>query len=141
MNESHDRAFEMYEKRYAAQEKIDEAKKLRRKASVACAIGAVVIFAIMISFILSAYDNENVVLLFVLIAVYLIAVVAVYYVYGTVKDRRFFKMTRYISRFEDAIELFDKMEAKYAEKTLHPADREKAENRLIRVCEDINENL
>ena len=141
MNESHDRAFEMYEKRYAAQQKIDEARKLCRKARVACAIGAVVIFAIMISFILSAYDNENVVLLFVLIGIYLLAVAAVYYVYGTIKNKNFFKMTRLISRFDDAIELFDKMEAKYAEKTLHPADREKAENRLIKICEDINENL
>lgn len=141
MADKQSRAFEMYEKRYAAQEKIDEAKKLRRKARVACAIGAVAIFAVMISFIIGAYDRENIVLLAVLVAVYFAAVVAVYYVYGTVKNKKFFKMTRYITRFEDAIELFDRMEAKYAEKTLYPADREKAENRLIKVCEEIVEDM
>ncbi len=141
MAEEQSKAFEMYEKRYAAQEKIDEAKKLRRKARVACAIGAVAVFAIMISFIIGAYDSENVVLLAILVVVYFAAVAAVYYVYGTVKNKKFLKMTRYITRFEDAIELFDKMEAKYAEKTLYPADREKAENRLLKVCEEIIEDI
>ncbi len=141
MNEEKSRSEIMYEKRYDAQDKIDEAKKLRRKARVACAIGAVVLFAIMISFIMSAYDNENVPLFFVLVCVYLAAVVAVYYVYGTTKNKKFYLMTHYIVRFEDAIEAFDKMEAKYAEKTLHPADREKVENKLMKVCDDINTKL
>lgn len=141
MLETNERSVEMYEKRYAAQSKIDEAKKLRRKAWVACAIGAVVLFAIMITFIMSAYDNEQVALLFALIAVYVLGIVAVYYIYGTIKNKNFFKMTRYIVRFYDAIEAFDKMEVKYAEKTLHPADREKVENRLMKVCDEINENL
>ncbi len=134
----------LYERRYSAQSKIDDAKVIRRRARVACAIGAVAIFAVMIAFIMSAYDNEQVPLFFALVAVYLMATAAVYYIYGAVQSRslsKFFHSVRLISRWEDLLEYIDKVEAKYAEKTIHPADLEKTEKKLVRLCDEIDKRL
>ncbi len=134
----------LYERRYSAQEKIDDAKILRRKARVACAIGAVVIFAVMIAFIMSAYDNEQVPLLFTLIAIYFVLVAMVFYVYGAIKCgslSKFFNSVCLISGWEDMIESLDKIEAKYAEKTLHPADLEKIEKKLLKLCDEIDKKI
>jgi len=62
MSEQLDFSQYLYERRYNAQSKIDEAKIIKRKAMVAGAIGAVVIFAVMVAFILGAYDREQVAL-------------------------------------------------------------------------------
>ncbi len=134
----------LYERRYNAQSKIDDARALKRKATVASAIGAVVIFAVMIAFIIGAYDREQVVLLFSLIAAYALLVVAVFYGYGAIKLRslgKFFHAVRLISKWEDMIELTDRIEAKYAEKSLHPADLEKMEKRLIKLCDEIDNKM
>ena len=134
----------LYERRYGAQSKIDDAKIIRRKARVACAIGAVVFFAIMIAFVLNAYDNEKVVLLFSLIGVYLALVAIVFYMYGAIKCKslaRFFNSVMLITRWEDMIETLDRIEAKYAEKTLHPADLEKIEKKLVKLCDEIDKKI
>lgn len=134
----------LYERRYNAQSKIDDAKIVRRKARVACAIGAVVLFAVMVAFILGAYDNEQVVLFFALVALYLVLTATVFYCYGAIKIgsfSKFFNSVRLISRWEDMIEYMDKIEAKYAEKTLHPSDLEKMEKRLIKLCDEIDKKM
>ena len=134
----------LYERRYEAQNKIDDAKIVRRKARVACAIGAVVLFAIMIAFILNAYDNEKVVLLFSLIGVYLFLVAVVFYAYGAIKCKslaKFFNSVMLITRWEDMIETLDKIEAKYAEKTLHHADLDKIEKKLVKLCDEIYKKI
>lgn len=134
----------LYERRYNAQSKIDEAKVTKRKAMVAGAIGAVVIFAIMAAFILGAYDREQVVLFFVLVALYFVLVAAVFYIYGALQYKspgKFFHSVRLISKWEDMIEAIDKVELKYAEKTLHPADLEKMEKRLVKLCDEIDKRI
>jgi len=39
------------------------------------------------------------------------------------------------------IETIDKVEMKYAEKTLHPADLEKMEKRLVKLCDEIDKRI
>ena len=134
----------LYERRYNAQSKIDEAKVTKRRSLVAGAIGAVVIFAIMVAFILGAYDREQVVLFFSLVALYFILVAAVFYIYGALQYKslsKFFHCVRLISKWEDMIETIDKVEMKYAEKTLHPADLEKMEKRLVKLCDEIDKRI
>ena len=131
-------------RRYNAQSKIDEAKIIKRKAMVAGAIGAVVIFAVMVAFILGAYDREQVALFFALVVLYFALVVATFYIYGAIQLKsigKFYHSVRLISKWEDVIEAMDKMEAKYAEKTLHPADLEKMEKRIVKICDEIDNKM
>ena len=144
MSEQLDFSQYLYERRYNAQSKIDDAKILKRKAMVAAAIGVVVIFAVMAAFLVGAYDREQVVLFFALAALYVLLVVAVFYGYGAVKLKslsKFFHSVRLISKWEDMIEMTDRIEAKYAEKSLHPADLEKMEKRLIKLCDEIDKKM
>lgn len=144
MSEQLDFSQYLYERRYNAQSKIDDAKILKRKAIIAAAIGAVAIFAVMIAFIIGAYDREQVALFFCLVALYVLLVVAVFYGYGTIQLKsfsKFFHSVRLISKWESIIEMTDKIEAKYAEKTLHPADLEKMEKRLVKLCDEIDNKM
>ena len=98
----------------------------------------------MIAFILGAYDNQQVVLLFCLIGLYFVLTAAVYYCFGAYKMGsfvKFFNAVILISRWEDMIEYMDRIEAKYAEKTLHPSDLKKMENRLIKLCDEIDNKI
>ncbi len=134
----------LYERRYNAQSKIDDARQTKRKALVAGAIGAVVLFAVMIAFIIGAYDREQVVLFFALVALYVALVVCVFYIYGAIIYKslpKFFHSVRLISKWEDMVEYIDRIEAKYAEKSLHPADLEKMEKRLIKLCDNIDSKI
>ena len=118
MSEQLDFSQYLYERRYNAQNKIDEAKIIKRKAMVAGAIGAVVIFAVMVAFILGAYDREQVALFFALVVLYFALVVATFYIYGAIQLKsigKFYHSVRLISKWEDVIEAMDKIEAKYAE--------------------------
>lgn len=144
MSEQLDFSQYLYERRYNAQSKIDEAKALKRKAIVAAAIGAAVIFAVMAAFIVGAYDREQVALFFALVALYVLLVVSVFYGYGAVQLKsfgKFFHSVRLISKWEDMIEMTDRIEAKYAEKSLHPADLEKMEKRLVKLCDEIDNKM
>ncbi len=144
MSEQLNFAEYLYERRYNAQSKIDDAKLAKRKALVAGAIGAVVIFAVMIAFIMGAYDREQVALFFALVALYVVLVVAVFYVYGAIRLKsfsKFYHSVRLISKWESMIEYIDRIEAKYAEKSLHPADLEKMEKRLIKLCDEIDSKM
>ena len=132
MSEQLDFSQYLYERRYNAQNKIDEAKIIKRKAMVAGAIGAVVIFAVMVAFILGAYDREQVALFFALVVLYFALVVATFYIYGAIQLK---------SKWEDVIDAMDKIEAKYAEKTLHPADLEKMEKRIVKICDEIDNKM
>lgn len=134
----------LYERRYNAQSKIDDAKLIKRKAIVAGALGAVVLFAAMVAFMIGAYDREQVGLFFALVALYALLVVCVFYIYGAVKSgslAKFFHSVRLISKWEDMVEYIDRIEAKYAEKSLHPADLDKMEKRLIKLCDDIDNKI
>ena len=144
MSEQLDFSQYLYERRYNAQSKVDEARIIKRKAMVAGAIGAVVIFAIMVAFILGAYDREQVALFFALVVLYFALVVATFYIYGAIQLKsfgKFYHSVRLISKWEDVSEAMDKIEAKYAEKTLHPADLEKMEKRLVKICDEIDNKM
>ncbi|MBQ8475124.1 MAG: hypothetical protein IJ499_05635 [Clostridia bacterium] len=134
----------MHEKRSAAQEKVNRAKVLRRKALVAAAIGVVALFAVMGVFIFSAYDSQNVLLLAVLLAVYVLGVIAVFYIYGWIKCgslKYFWRSMRYIVKLEEALEDMDKIEEKYAERTIRLSDMDEFEKKFLSLCDKINEEL
>lgn len=134
----------LHEKRSSAQDKVREAKTLRRKALVAAAIGAVALFAVMGAFIIAAYDSQNVILLAILLAAYVLGIILVFYVYGAVKCRSlkyFSRSMRYIIKLEEMLEDMDKVEEKYAERTIRLSDMDEFEKKFLSICDKINEDL
>lgn len=134
----------LHEKRSSAQEKVNNAKKLRRKCIVAAAIGAVALFAVMGAFIIAAYDSQNVILLAILLAAYVLGIILVFYVYGAVKCgsfKYFCRSMRYIIKLEEMLEDMDKVEEKYAERTIRLSDMDEFEKKFLNLCDRINEEL
>ncbi len=132
----------VYEKRYKAEEVLGGVKKWKRAALVSAAIGAVVLFCVMIAFIIRAYDAENVSLMAVLIGAYLVGVGAVYFVGGTVKAgsaARFVRGCGLLRAWSWAVSDFEQITDKSAEKTAMPGDVEKYEEKLVSLADKIAE--
>ena len=127
----------IHEKRYRANEILETVKAWKRKATVVCAISAVVFFAVLISFILAAYDAQNVILMASLIALYFVLVILSYYIGGAVISKSFAAFSgakKLAKKWDYALLDFEAMEDKVAERTAMPGDMEKSESKLIDVA-------
>lgn len=127
----------IHEKRYRANEVLDVIKVWRRKATVICAISAVVLFAVLISFIIAAYDAQNIILMAALVAAYFVLVILSYNIGGAViaKSYSAFRGAKKLAKkWEYALLDFEAMEDKVAERTAMPGDMEKCEAKLIDVA-------
>ena len=128
----------LHEKRYRAKEIIDVLKAWKRKALIACAICAVAVFAALISFVMAAYDAQNLLLAAAFVAAWILSMVIAYFVMGSVSALGlvpFKKGMSLMTKWNDATAYFDAMENKVAERTAMPGDMEKAENNLISVAD------
>lgn len=127
----------IHEKRYRANEILEIIKVWKRKAAVICAVSAVVFFAVLISFILAAYDAQNLILTASLIAAYFLLVILSYNIGGAVTSGGFgaFRNAKKLAKKWDyALLDFEAMEDKVAERTAMPGDMEKCESKLIDVA-------
>lgn len=130
----------LHEKRYRAKEILETVKAWKRKAVVTTAICAAVLFAVLISFIMGAYDAQNILLMVALIAAYFVLLLISYYIAGSAFAHgfsAFSKGTKLLSRWNDAVADFEAMEEKVAERTAMPGAMEKCEIKLINVADDI----
>ncbi len=130
----------IHEKRYRANEILEIIKAWRRRATVVGAISAVAAFAVLISFILGAYDAQNIALMAALIALYFAVVLVSYNVGGALMAKSYaaFRGALKLGRkWDDAILDFEAMEDKVAERTAMPGDMEKAEDKLLSVADTL----
>ena len=127
----------IHEKRYRANEILETINAWKRKAAVVCAISAVVLFSVLISFIMAAYDDQNIVLMAVLLVAYLALTVVSYYVGAAAFAKSlgaFCSAKKLAKKWDYAILDFEAMEDKVAERTAMPGDMEKCEAKLIDVA-------
>ena len=130
-----------HEMRSSAQDHIDAfSKKYRRVLLITC-IAAVVLFLALCSFMMAAYDNENLVLLVVLILTYAVFVVLCWYIAGAVVCGSFGRFVRWSavrSKWIDILERMDKIEERYLKGTVYEEDLKKVEHRMSALAEEIN---
>ncbi len=128
----------IHEKRYRANEVLEIIKAWRQRALVVGAVSAVAAFAVLISFIIGAYDAQNIILMAALIVLYFVIILVSYNVGGSLIAKSFkaFRDARKLFRkWNDALLDFEAMEDKVAERTAMPGDMEKAEDKLISVAD------
>lgn len=130
-----------HEMRSSAQDHIDAfSKKYRRVLLITC-IAAVVLFLALCSFMMAAYDNENLVLLVVLILIFAVLVVLIWYITGAVMCKSLIKFVRWSalrSRWIDILGQMDKIEERYLKGTVYEEDLKKVEHRMSALAEAIN---
>lgn len=130
-----------HEMRSSAQDHIDNfSKKYRRVLLITC-IAAVLLFLVMCSFMLAAYDNEKLLFLIFLIVLYAILVTLSWFVAGAVVCRsliRFVRWSAIRSKWIDILQQMDEIEEKYLKGTVYEDDMIKVERRMSSLAEEIN---
>lgn len=130
-----------HEMRSDAQSYIDSfSKKYRRVLLITC-IAAVLLFAILCSFMMAAYDNQKLYLLIFLFILYAVLVTLTWFVAGGIICRSLSGFVRWStarSKWIDVIDQMDKVEEKYLRGTVYEEDVKKVESRMSSLAQTIH---
>lgn len=130
-----------HEMRSSAQDQIDAFSKKYKKVLLITCIGAVVLFLILCSFMMAAYDNEQLLALIFLIVLYAVLVTLTWFIAGGVLCRSVGKFVRWSavrSKWMDVLGQMDLVEEEYLKGTVYEDDLKKVEHRLSSLAQEIN---
>ncbi len=130
-----------HELRSSAQDHVDAFSKKYRKVLLITCIGAVILFLALCSFIMAAYDNENVSILIFWIVLYAVLVTLTWFIAGGVLCRSVGKFVRWSavrSKWMDVLDQMDQLEEEYLKGTVYEDDLKKVEHRLSSLAQEIN---
>lgn len=130
-----------HEMRSSAQDHIDTFSKKYKKVLLITCIGAVVLFLVLCSFMMAAYDNEKLLILIFLIALYAVLVTLTWFVAGGILCHSVGKFVRWSAmrgKWIDILEQMDQVEEAYIKGTVYEEDLKKVEHRLSSLAREIN---
>ena len=131
-----------HEMRSDAQDHIDSFSKKHRRVLLITCIAAVLLFAVMCSFMMAAYDNERLYLLVLLFVLYAVLVTLTWFIAGGIVCRSlagFVRWSAIRSKWIDVLSQMDKVEEDYLKGTVYDEDMKKVERRMAALAEEIND--
>lgn len=130
-----------HEMRSSAQDHIDVFSRKHRRVLLITCIAAVLLFALLCSFMLAAYDSQKLYLLALLFVLYADLVTLTWFIAGGIMCRsvsRFVRWSMIRSKWIDVVEQLDKVEEEYLKGTVYEEDMKKVERRMASLAETIS---